>query len=198
MKKRGLLIGLTVILVAAIAVAVTYFLMQGDQEEPPVTITNFEECVEAGFTVTEIYPRECRTDDGQVFTEQSPEHSDEATDDNVSTEHSSEAGVIISVDEPLIGDVIQSPLLVTGAVPGSWSFEASFGLELLDANGESIAEGFAVIDGEWMTEDMVPFTATIEFEAPSGGTGTLVLHKANPSGDESRDDYVMIPVRFSE
>ena len=32
-------------------------------------ITNFEECVAAGNPVMESYPRQCRTEDGQTFTE---------------------------------------------------------------------------------------------------------------------------------
>ncbi|UCD20804.1 MAG: hypothetical protein JSW08_03460 [archaeon] len=33
-------------------------------------VTNFEECVEAGYPVTESHPRQCRTDTGEVFVEE--------------------------------------------------------------------------------------------------------------------------------
>ncbi len=32
-------------------------------------ITNFEECIEAGYPAMESYPRQCRTPDGRSFTE---------------------------------------------------------------------------------------------------------------------------------
>ncbi len=35
----------------------------------PGKITNFEECVAAGFAVMESYPRQCRTSDGRLFVE---------------------------------------------------------------------------------------------------------------------------------
>jgi len=36
---------------------------------PTEEITNFEECVEAGHSILESYPRQCRTPDGRSFTE---------------------------------------------------------------------------------------------------------------------------------
>jgi hypothetical protein len=48
-----------------------------------------------------------------------------------------------------------------------------------------------------MTEDFVPFTATIEFETPDyGDIGALILKKDNPSGLPEHDDAYEIPVRF--
>lgn len=40
---------------------------EGPDENPPVT--SFEECVEAGNPVMESYPRQCRSDSGEVFVE---------------------------------------------------------------------------------------------------------------------------------
>jgi len=39
----------------------------------PAEITNFEECANAGYPIMESYPRQCRTPDGQTFTEVVPE-----------------------------------------------------------------------------------------------------------------------------
>jgi putative hemolysin len=36
-------------------------------------ITDFQQCVDAGFPVMESYPRQCRTPDGRIFTEVIPE-----------------------------------------------------------------------------------------------------------------------------
>lgn len=45
-------------------------MLRGDRAEAPVEITSFEECVEAGNPVMESYPRQCRTEDGQLFVEE--------------------------------------------------------------------------------------------------------------------------------
>lgn len=38
----------------------------------PSQITNFQECVQAGYPVMESYPRQCRTQKGEVFVEEIP------------------------------------------------------------------------------------------------------------------------------
>lgn len=35
-----------------------------------IKITNFEECITAGYPIQESYPRQCRAPDGQVFIEE--------------------------------------------------------------------------------------------------------------------------------
>ncbi|NMB70517.1 hypothetical protein GYA27_05000 [candidate division WWE3 bacterium] len=47
-----------------------------------------------------------------------------------------------------------------------------------------------------MTEDFVPFTATIKFIKPSTKQGNIVLHKANASDLEDKDDSLVVPVTF--
>ena len=194
-KRRISIIGAVVVLIAA--VVVVGLAIKKDREYVDlVKVTNFDECVKAGYDVMESDPRQCRTKDGQTFTEEKPEPSPEPTDEAPSTEHASEQGVVVSVDSPLEGDTVSSPLQITGSVPGSWSFEASFGIEILDENGTKIADGFATLEGDWMTEDMVPFSASIDFDAPPTDTGTLVLQKANPSDEGSGADEVHIAIRF--
>lgn len=189
------------VLIAVVAVIVLFVLTRDSDTQDEVEVASFKECVAAGFEILETDPQECRTDDGQSFTEESSVPTHEPTDEAPSTEHASEKGVVMSIDSPLLGELVTSPLAITGSVPGSWSFEASFGIEVLDANGEHLGEGFAVLggeEGEWMTENMVPFESTVEFTSSPTETGTLVLHKANPSDDRSRDDRVEIPIRFRE
>ncbi len=198
MNTRRIVMIVAGVVIAALIAAIAYVLLKDRDGEDEVNITSFEQCVAAGFEVSETEPPTCQTDNGETFTGASTEPPEDPTDEAISTEVASAKGIIVSVDSPLVGEVISSPLAITGSVPGSWSFEASFGIELLDGNGEQVAESYAVIDGEWMTEDMVVFEASIEFTAPSTATGTLVLHKANPSDDRSRDDRVEIPIRFTE
>ena len=92
--------------------------------------------------------------------------------------------------------VVTSPLTVTGQVRGNWYFEASFPVKLLDANGNILAEKPAQAQGEWMTTEYVPFSATLDFANPTTDTGTLVLHNDNPSGLLQNDKELRIPIRF--
>lgn len=92
---------------------------------------------------------------------------------------------------------ISSPLVVTGRARGYWFFEASFPVVLTDWDGKIIADGYATAEGEWMTEDFVPFYFTLTFDKPAyGERGTLILRKDNPSGLPEHDAAVEIPVRF--
>ena len=68
---------------------------------------------------------------------------------------------------------IKSPLTVKGAARGNWFFEASFPVRLLDETGKEIAVGIAQAEKEWMTEDFVPFSATLTFTSHSTERGTL-------------------------
>ncbi len=100
------------------------------------------------------------------------------------------------VDQPRTGDLATSPLLIRGKARGYWYFEASFPVRLLDGNGKLLAIKPAQADSEWMTEEFVPFSMTLEFEKPTTETGALILQKDNPSGLPEYDDELVIPVRF--
>lgn len=104
----------------------------------------------------------------------------------------------IQVDSPQPGDPIASPLQISGQARGAWYFEASFPVKLLDANEQTVASGIATAQGEWMTEDFVPFTASLTFTAPVTPIGWLILQKDNPSGLPEHDAAVRIPVVFSQ
>lgn len=102
----------------------------------------------------------------------------------------------IKLESPKANQLISSPLTVTGTARGTWYFEASFPVRLLDANNQELAVRPAQAQGEWMTEDFVPFSVMLTFANPSTATGKLILQKDNPSGDPARDEQIEIPVRF--
>ncbi|MDQ5955627.1 MAG: hypothetical protein QG621_630 [Patescibacteria group bacterium] len=102
----------------------------------------------------------------------------------------------ITVDQPLPEAAITSPLTITGKARGNWFFEASAPVELKDASGVVIAHGIAQAQGDWMTTNFVPFTATLTFTKPVTKTGTLVLKNDNPSGDPAKQKQLNIPVVF--
>ena len=102
----------------------------------------------------------------------------------------------IRVTKPQPNQLIESPLMIEGEARGTWFFEATFPVKLLDASGDVIATYFAQAQGEWMTEDFVLFKAQLIFEKPVTDTGVLILEKDNPSGLTENDANIEIPVSF--
>jgi len=85
--------------------------------------------------------------------------------------------------------------VVTGEARGTWFFEASFPVKLLDARGNVIGTALAEAKGAWMTPHFVPFEARLKFTTRSQ-SGTLVLEKDNPSGLPQHADSLSIGIRF--
>jgi len=148
----------------------------------PAQVTNFDECVAAGYGVMETYPEQCNTPDGKSFTQNIGNEMDLAD--------------TIRIDSPRPNAKILSPLAITGQARGTWYFEASFPVVLLDGNGAQIGSGIAQAQSDWMTEDFVPYSATVEFTTPATATGTLILKKDNPSGLPENDKQLTVPVKF--
>ena len=105
---------------------------------------------------------------------------------------------LIILNYPKPNQTIESPLLVGGKARGYWYFEASFPVKIVDDNGFILGLKPAQALGDWMTEDFVPFSATIPFAAPSIAKGKLILEKDNPSGLPEQADQRIIPVYFKD
>lgn len=98
---------------------------------------------------------------------------------------------------------LTSPVVLTGEARGGWYFEGSFPIILLDKDKKEIGRTTAKAQKDWMTEDFVPFTATLTFKQPNGGTGILVFKKDNlpagrqdPSGLPENDNELPLNVTF--
>lgn len=102
----------------------------------------------------------------------------------------------IVVDSPLINQAVNSPLVIHGQARGFWFFEASFPIEIYDNNDFLLGQTVAQAQGEWMTENFIPFEAEIRFSAPSTARGILVLAKDNPSGLPENEKELRIPIVF--
>lgn len=91
-----------------------------------------------------------------------------------------------------------SPMKIVGEARGQWFFEATFPVVLTNWDGLIIAEGFATAQGNWMTEEFVPFTAELSFtpDITVSNRGSLILQKSNPSGLPENDDAYEITVFF--
>jgi hypothetical protein len=138
----------------------------------------------------ESNPRVCRTKDGQSCTEVVATPPPPTTP----AESTTPVSDLILVDVPLPNTAIKSPLQIKGKARGTWYFEASFPVELLDANGTQLVIMPVQADGDWMTENFVPFSGTLTWATSTTPTGTLIFHRDNPSGLPEHDKELRIPV----
>jgi hypothetical protein len=103
----------------------------------------------------------------------------------------------VVVETPTRGQVVTSPLTVTGKARGNWFFEANLPVTLKDLDGNVLAQVGAQAQGDWMTTEHVGFTTVLEFQVPADEEfGVLVIEKDNPSGLEEYDKSFTVPVRF--
>ncbi len=112
-----------------------------------------------------------------------------------------QAGSLATQDEvvvgyPKSGDLFRSGDKVAGRARGPWYFEASAPVKVAGPNGESLGGGYVTAQGEWMTTDFVSFEGTINFDKGSNKSGYLIFMNDNPSGEESRLKYFVVPVKF--
>ncbi len=112
--------------------------------------------------------------------------------DNIIVHHD-----MIRVIEPIAGQIVSSPLIISGEARGMWYFEADFPVRIEDANGNELGRHYATAQGDWMTEDYISFTSELFFNNPTTEFGVLILEKNNPSGLPEHADQVEVPVRFS-
>lgn len=155
-----------------------FFLLKKKQ----VIVASFEDCVKAGFPVLESYPPQCKTSDGKSFSQKIGNELEYVD--------------LIVVDSPRLNTLLTSPVEVKGKARGTWFFEASFGVEIKDANGLELGNAVAQAEGEWMTEEFVPFKAILNFTKPTTSTGELIIRNANPSGLAENEKELRIPVAF--
>src|SRR3989344_6517846 len=80
----------------------------------------------------------------------------------------------IKVDLPFPDAVVGKEFSVIGQARGGWYFEASFTVQVLDKNGNQLAIVPAQAEGEWMTENFVPFKADLKIPESYIGPATLV------------------------
>ena len=103
----------------------------------------------------------------------------------------------IIVDSPALGAAVHSPVTINGRAVGSWFFEGSFPVVVVDWDGKVIGQGTAKAEGDWMTSDLVPYTATISYATqtdPYSHDGSIILKKDNPSGLPEHDAALEYPV----
>jgi len=104
---------------------------------------------------------------------------------------------LIIVNSPKLGESVNSPLNISGMARGTWFFEASFSAVLTDWDGLIIGNAIVQTNEDWMTEEMIPFSAILAFDEEVerySSMGNLILQKSNPSGLPEYDDALEFPV----
>jgi len=97
--------------------------------------------------------------------------------------------------KPIADEIVTSPLIIEGEARGFWFFEASLPIKLYTADGELLVSHYGEAQGDWMTEDFVPFKSTLVFQTEAE-QGYLMVAKDNPSGLAEYDASYTFPVRF--
>ncbi len=100
----------------------------------------------------------------------------------------------VVVTSPKANSSVGKIFVVSGSAPGPWYFEASFPIKIVDKDNNFIGQGIAQAQGEWMTTDLVTFTATVTLVGSYSGPATVVLMRDNPSGMPENDDSVSVPI----
>lgn len=117
--------------------------------------------------------------------------------ETTSTSATEKSDIILT--SPTEKQSVASPIIIAGSARGNWYFEGTFPVTLTNWDGLIIAQGKAKAQGSWMTNDFVPFTATLKYTLPAGTPykrGFLILKNDNPSGDPSRDRSMEIEVEL--
>lgn len=101
----------------------------------------------------------------------------------------------VKLDSPKENESVKNPVRISGQAKGTWFFEGSFPVELIDTDGNILATSFATSTEDWMTENFIPFSAILEFTKPTSTKHVLlILKKDNPSGLKEKDESISIPL----
>lgn len=100
----------------------------------------------------------------------------------------------IRVFLPKPEELVKSPLQVSGEARGTWFFEASFPIKIIDEAGNVLGTSYVQAESDWMTENFVPFKGEINYLLKTRTNGFLVLAKDNPSGLQENDKEIRIPI----
>lgn len=177
MKKWG--IRLIVVVLLVIGVYSSFYFYTREQY---AKISTYEECVAGGFPILESYPSQCHVPNGKSFTQ------------NIGNEL--EYSHEFTLENPRPNQKISSPIEISGKARGIWYFEGSFSGELFDGNKKSLGTVILTAQGEWMTEDFVPFKGQLIFQNTATDKGELIIKNANPSGLPENEKTLTIPVTF--
>ncbi|MFH0791742.1 MAG: GerMN domain-containing protein [bacterium] len=104
----------------------------------------------------------------------------------------------IIIISPLTGGIVSSPINITGYVNDrEWAaFEGQVGsVVLIDNEGKTIGEAVLTATTDWMRFP-VYFETEIKYNIPVGKDGFLIFRNENPSGIETKNHSIKVPIVF--
>lgn len=170
-------------LLIPIIIVVFWFIFDYSKKINLSQIKSFEDCGKY-YPVMESHPRQCRTPDGRLFAEELPQ--------KILYKNATENDIVPELPHP--GAVTGKNFTITGKARGTWYFEASFPVKVLDKNGKVLAQGPAQAQSDWMTADFVNFKMDIKIPDSYIGPATVVMIKDNPSGIPEKDASISFPI----
>ena len=107
---------------------------------------------------------------------------------------------LIVLENLVPGSHVTSPIQIAGKARGNWYFEGDFPVRVLDEHANVVGVGFATAQGEWMTEEFVPFLGVVPLDTtPAAGTpGRIVLTRSNPADMPENDDSLETLIYFGD
>ena len=145
-------------------------------------VDTYEECVEAGYDVSDTNPPVCTTPDGDTF------EGDLDEDDTTDTD-------TVRLTSPQPNDRISSSsITIEGEAVGNWFFEGVLPFEIQDDDGTVLLQESLQSEGTWMTEDFVSFEETFTLSVEEETDATLIIRRSNPSGLPENDEEFSIPI----
>ncbi len=188
-SKKNKILLFSLLLITGILVGITFVMVifkekKSNENKPPkenipAEINDFKDCLAAGNPVMESWPRQCRAGE-RSFVEDIGNEMQKRDQ--------------IRLDSPRPNQELHSPLSLSGEAVGTWYFEATFPVKLVDKNGNVIAQKYATATEEWMTEAFVPFKGELSFSVSEPVEADLILVRDNPSGLPEYDDELRVPV----
>jgi len=103
----------------------------------------------------------------------------------------------VRVDTLAPNSTIKSPMTIMGSIKGTWLFEGTALVKLLDKDKNEIAraEVKETTPGSWTSDRMVGFSATLTYSTEVT-RGYIRFEKANPSGLPENADFYEFPVNI--
>lgn len=100
----------------------------------------------------------------------------------------------ITVDSPLHGERVQSPLNFYGTASGSWFVDRKFPVKITDKRGNLLGSGVAVAEGGFETSRKVAFKGVVTF-SPVEDSGFIIFEENDPRGVQKAGAF-KIPILF--
>lgn len=104
----------------------------------------------------------------------------------------------IKITTPNSGSTVKNEMMIEGVAKTSWFAQSIASGDIRNEKNEKIGAFTIRTQSTLKDNSFVTFTGKIIYSDPQTKTGYIVLNKANPTGDVSKNVSLWVPVRFQE